>query len=321
MFRLAPLNKFIVGVLFVLAQTAVLSIDDLETGKKLYAEGKLDQAARRFQSILAEDPKNATAHYLLGNVYLALKHLPLAITEYQKASALDARGQVGGYSRQALGELTGLPSRSLQQSPPESNGSANNAAVRADSNSDAVLTRNSATAISTQADERTRRTSAECDAKVKAILEDGDNRLKSLEKEMLERIALNGEPVRVWVGRRHVTTYDPAAENQIIRDEYAPKMEAIKEETRKRAGQVTAFYQQKAAALEDSAIMLDKNYLKPSKGIKQSPIRTDMYVRSYETSDESSGSPVPVKAAAKSLNSLHGLPRTKPIDSPSNQPR
>jgi tetratricopeptide (TPR) repeat protein len=301
MVRLRKTKSLILLLLCVCPQGSALASDYLQQGKRYYAAGQLDKAGRYFQAEVASEPNSATAHYFLGNVFVGLKRLPEAIKEYRAASELDRNGQVGQYSRQALATLESPATRNEQKNAEDSN-----------QRSDAELTRNSAAAISRETNERSERNSAECDAKVRTVMQDSERRVKTLEQEMNDRIAQNGSALYVTAitrGGRTSTdkSYDPEADNKLIRAEYAPKIEAIKAEARKHADEIIASYRQKSAALEDSAISIDKAYLKPGKDIKLSPLRTDIYVRSYETGEEPSGDTVPVKASP-----AKALPKTAP---------
>ena len=299
MIHITKLKTLLLLLIICSAQSSALALDDVEAGKKLYIDGKFDKAARCFQSAIAEDPDDATAHYLLANSFLALKQFAAAIAEYRTASQLDYSGTAGRYSRQALTSLSSTQAALITASPkPEISNKTGQ------TKGDTTDRHHSVTAISKQADEQSLQAETECNAKVKRMLAEGDGRVNKLEQEMRERIQANGN--EAWSGapgcRRAVKYYDPEPENRVIRDEYAPKIEAIKAEYRKRADEIIAMYKQKTAAVEDSAITLDSSYLQESKGVRLNPLRTDMHVRSYETSDEPSGAAVPVQAApAKAL--------------------
>jgi hypothetical protein len=286
----------------------------------------LDQAAKCFYAELNEDPHDAAAHYLLGNVFLALQHIPSALSEYRKCVALDPRGQAGKLSRSAMASIA---AEGLVYDPLAAKTAAETAAATAASSSnqpgatattssaslnggngiesrqsDSSLTRTSATSISRQTDERARAAILERDQKISQIMAEGDEQVKRVEKEMYE--AINGfadsefVPANVYRNRfRYQAQYNNAQASyaQRIRDQYQPKIDAIKEESRRRADEVIAYYHERAAAIEDAAISLDKSYVSPGAKLKLNPLGTNTYVRSYETADEPSGTMVPVQAA------------------------
>jgi tetratricopeptide (TPR) repeat protein len=327
------------------AQTGVFAAGNLEEGKKLYAEGKLDQAAKCFYAELAEDPHDAAAHYLLGNVFLALQHIPSALSEYRKCIALDPKGQAGKLSRTAMASMSaeGLvyDPMAVQASTAAataaaastaaagsrgasgtgiSGGATGNGASGIESRqSEGSLTRTSATSISKQTDERALAAVKERDMKITQITAEGDQRVKKVEKEMYDVINDFGNsefaPVPHY-GQRPANfqfQYSQARESyaQRIRNQYQPQIDAIKEETRKRSDEAISYYQQRTAAIEDAALSLDHAYVSPGNKLKLNPLGTNTYVRSYETADEPSGSIVPVQAApAKSLNAKTTTPVT-----------
>ena len=269
--------------------------------KRFNADGRLDKAAKCFIAELADDPHDASAHYLLANVYLSLQRTGLAIAEYRKGSALDPHGQAGQLSRQALASIAaeGLAGEAataatspehVQERPKEQK-------------PDIDYTRTSASKISRETEERARAAILERDAAVKHILDEGDARCKVLENEMYDQINLYGGTTTLTTTITGQPT-KPTRYAQRIRGEYQPQLDAIKAEARRRADETIAFYHDRAAAIEDSAISLDKAYVTPSGNTRLSPLGTNTYVRSYETSDEASGNLVPVQAApARSLNS------------------
>jgi tetratricopeptide (TPR) repeat protein len=57
----------------------------LERGKALFAKGKYREAEKVLLEALAKDPKNAEAHFLLGDVYLKRELYGKATAEYRRA--------------------------------------------------------------------------------------------------------------------------------------------------------------------------------------------------------------------------------------------
>jgi tetratricopeptide (TPR) repeat protein len=339
MFLSNSTKKFFVFLFIASAQTGAIAAGNLEEGKRLYAEGKLDQAAKCFYAELAVDPHDAAAHYLLGNVFLALQHIPSALSEYRKCILLDPKGEAGKLSRTAMASISaeGLVydpmARAAAAAASTAAASSNNASSAGitrgaagygasgieSRQSDGALTRTSATSISKQTDERALAAVRERDMKITQITAEGDERVKKVEKEMYEAINAftDSDDVPVRGFRQNLVNfqnqYSRAKENyaQRIRKQYEPQIDEIKEETQRRADAAISYYHQRTAAIEDAALSLDHAYVSPGTKLKLNPLGTNTYVRSYETPDEPSGSTVPVQAApAKSLNSKTTSPFT-----------
>jgi hypothetical protein len=99
-------------------------------------------------------------------------------------------------------------------------------------------------------------------------------------------------------------TYNPASSNASIRERYEAWIKTARADAEHRVSDIKALYQAKEQAIEDSAANVNKSYESGNQTgkVTLSPVGTHMNVHSYQTSDEPSGSPVPVKAApAKSL--------------------
>jgi hypothetical protein len=103
---------------------------------------------------------------------------------------------------------------------------------------------------------------------------------------------------------RMFNVYDPGPANKVIQEEYQAKMDAVRNEASKKTNEITAYYKNRQASVNESALRIDKGYLTPDQNsrVKISPVGTNMYTRNYQTKDEPSGNPVPVMAPpAKSL--------------------
>jgi tetratricopeptide (TPR) repeat protein len=266
-----------------------------DEGMQLYNAGQFQRSGSCFLAEIQANPTNASAHYLLGNVYTKLNRKAEAISEYQKASTLEPNDSVGQYSRAALAALlknTGAPKAAVQ--------------------SDAVdaETKSSAQAISQQTNEKEGTVSAECQAKIKSVNDVADGKVKQLEKEMEEQIAANGSAITVvgyggpFLRSRYTRqVYNPAEANAEIRAEYEPKIQAVRDQARKEIDQITAAYKQRQAALESSAVTMDMSLLnKKNAAVKMVPSGTNLYTRSYQSDGEATGNAVPTLAVPKSLN-------------------
>jgi tetratricopeptide (TPR) repeat protein len=267
-----------------------------DEGMQYYNAGQFQNAGGCFLAEIKAHPTDASAHYLLGNVYLKLNRSAEATSEYQKASSLEPNGSIGQYSRAALA--------SLAKNTTASKPSVQSEAVDSE-------TKSSAQAISEQTNEKEGRVSAECEAKIKAINETAESKINSLQKEMNEQIAANGSAVSVvgyggfGMRARYVRqVYNPAEANDQIRAEYEPKIQAVRDDAHKQIDQVTAAYKQRQAALESSAITMDQSLLsKKNAQVRMVPSGTNLYTRSYQSDGEATGNAVPRLAApAGSLN-------------------
>ncbi len=89
-----------VGPVFAESESA------LGSAQKLYKEQRFSEARLVLQSEVKSNPRNASAHYLLGNCLLALKSFAQARDEYRSAAILDPKGQAGEFSRTALALLS-----------------------------------------------------------------------------------------------------------------------------------------------------------------------------------------------------------------------
>jgi len=267
----------------------------MDEGMRLYSAGQFEKSGGCFAAEIKQNPMDASAHYLLGNVYLKLNRTAEAVSEYQKASSLEPNGSVGQYSRQALATLV-------------KNSGAGKAPVQAGAVDSE--TRSSAQAISQQTNEKEGRVSAELEAKIKDINDLADSKVKTLEKEMNDQIAANGSAITVvgvgGFGNRNVfrrQVYNPADANEQIRAEYEPQIQAVRDQARKQIDLATAAYKQREAALESSAVTMDMSLLnKKNAQVKMVPSGTNLYTRSYQSDGEATGNAVPRLAAPGSLS-------------------
>jgi tetratricopeptide (TPR) repeat protein len=90
--------------LAVLAPLAA-NANDIAEGQKLYKQGKISAAAAYFERASEKDGYDATAHYYLGNCFMALKNYYRAATEYQRAMDNTEDSKMEDYCRNALEKL------------------------------------------------------------------------------------------------------------------------------------------------------------------------------------------------------------------------
>ena len=69
----------------VLAQTAV---DEFERGNVFYRDGKYDQAAASYESILNQGPASSSLYFNLGNCYYRMGKIAPTILAYERALRL-----------------------------------------------------------------------------------------------------------------------------------------------------------------------------------------------------------------------------------------
>ncbi|MCI0416309.1 tetratricopeptide repeat protein [bacterium] len=62
---------------------------DFETGMKLYRQRNYTQAISEFQNVVAADPKNAAAWYMMGYAHYVMKHKADALEAFSKAFEAD----------------------------------------------------------------------------------------------------------------------------------------------------------------------------------------------------------------------------------------
>src|SRR5215471_7305908 len=89
--------------------------DDFARDESAYYMGDYDSAAKLLGSETLSNPKNAKAHYLLGNALMYLHRHSEASSEYESAADLDPHGPIGEYSRNALSHLKSHNTQAGQQ--------------------------------------------------------------------------------------------------------------------------------------------------------------------------------------------------------------
>jgi tetratricopeptide (TPR) repeat protein len=209
-----------------LTNPAVAANDLVTQGKKFYQQGNYQKAAHCFETHITLHPKDATAHYLLGNSYVALHRNCKASEEYQTAADLDPHGPVGQYSKQGL---TGLANQAEQRTaaPPPQPFSRFQPASESQH-------------AAAEAAEQERLTS-ERDAKINEIRSDAQERVARIQSEMQGNLDANGHSLRAR-GRYY---YDPADANDEVKKQYQPQIDAIKNDAQKRIDAVKSLYDRK----------------------------------------------------------------------------
>jgi tetratricopeptide (TPR) repeat protein len=298
-----PLKNFhgIAGLSMLLTlqvQSCASAESLLDEGTRFYRESNFEKAGRCFEAEIKTNPNNAKAHYLLGNIFFELNRHQDAAQEYRRAISIDAHGPVAQYSQQGLAAIEKFKAGGSTEA---ARGTA--ALQSRQENSETNAIQNSARRISAQTTETENHLSEECEARIRDTTHDAEKRIADLEKEMQEKIDSNGVAYRGRSG-----SYNPAPQNQVIRDDYQRLISAVKDEQNKKIAAIKLSYKERQMAAEDSAITLDKEYVdrKPGGNVKLAPSGTNVFVRSYETGGEASGNPVPIALPpAKTLPGLN----------------
>lgn len=300
--------------LTLLVQTQVFAESMMEEGKRFYNESNFGKAEKALEAEIRANPKNADAHYMLGNVFVELVREKEAIQEYKESLKISPNGVTSQYCQKALdqimlkhasaphGHAEPLPlpkPLSTDALPLPSSGPSEKS--RRDTENQAIS--DSASKISAQTNETETHASEECEARIRDINRDAERRIADLQREQQDRIDANVPAMAVRAAYRAYQSADDRA----TREEIARKIEAVKTEQAKRIAELRLTFKIKQSAAEDAALTLDKQYAnrdKPS-NVKLSPAGTSIYVRSYETSNEPTGNSVPVALPpAKSLGTL-----------------
>jgi len=217
--------------------TSAMAADLIADGKHFYETSDFEKARQCFETQISHKPKDATAHYLLGNVFVALRRNGDAAKEYQTAADLDPSGTVGKYSRLGLSNLANKTNQAQRES----------AAQRAPAVTTTPALQPSSEAQKSAAETaEVERLTAERDGKIAEIRKDSEERISRLQDQMRSSIDANGRPLRAR-GRNY---YDPADANTEIKNEFEPQISAIKSDTQKRIEQVRSLYGQKLSSVK-----------------------------------------------------------------------
>lgn len=231
---LMALWKFNLKLLCAALIAAPASAGNLQLAEQQYKLGNYEKTRQFCLTEIISHPGNAGAHYLLGNALLQLSRKNEAIREYQAAINLEPDSTAGKYSRAALAGLMPPPKPAAVPAP-----SAGTQGGALGSTKPAAL----------QAHDSDQGANLECDAKVRDITRDADNRVKQLQQEMDEKIAANGQPLttlRNASGFMYQTTYyDPGPANNEIKKEYLQKIDQIKADASRRVDEIKAFYKKR----------------------------------------------------------------------------
>jgi Tetratricopeptide repeat len=262
----------------------------IDEGMRFYNGGQYEKAGSYFEAEIKANPNSATAHYLLGNAFVKLNRTVEAQAAYERASMLDPNGSAGQYSRRAKEALSAQclrpPSNNVQS--PSATPDTVDQEVKASANT-----------VAKQTDEHEKRLLDECTVKVNEITKNSESKIQAVQREMNERTAANGVPMFARNGRKY---YDPAIDNEAVRQEYAPQINAIRDEAQKQIDLVKASYKDRMTACENSAVTVDRSYIGQNTGkVKLIPSGTSLYTRNYQNDGEASGDAVPILASPKRL--------------------
>lgn len=305
LFRVAGLSWSVA----ILGQSQVFAESMLEEGIRNYNMSNFGKAERCFAAEIKAHPKNADAHYMLGNVLAELSREKEAIQEYNQSLSLDPHGPSSLYCKKALTSIAQKHSPAPPSNPALPRPLAPNASPPlAGSPEKSQITDNqaisdSASKISAQTNETESHASEECEARIRDINRDAERQIADLQREQQERIDANKPAMAVKAAYRAFQTADDNA----TREEISRKIEAVKTQQAKKIAELRLSYKARQSAAEDAAITLDKQYANRDRptNVKLSPAGTSIYVRSYETSNQPTGNGVPVALPpAKSLGTV-----------------
>ncbi|HEY9732843.1 MAG TPA: tetratricopeptide repeat protein [Drouetiella sp.] len=217
-----------IPVLLIAVAVPSQAADDLlARAKQLYQSGDLQKAEQCLKSQIKTHPKDAVAHYLLGNVFVSLKRNTDAKKEYEKAAALNPQGAVAKYARMGLSNLANpvpYPSATPQAVPSADN------SVSGQSAKSAQEQRPPEHQMNSNVNSDQERLNADRDSKIAEIQSDTQRRIGQIKSQMQGEIEGNGRALRAR-GRYY---YDPADANEEIRKECQRQIEAINADTEKR---------------------------------------------------------------------------------------
>ncbi len=261
------------------------------------------------------------AHYMLGNCLIQLSREKEAVQEYNQSLYLDPHGVSSLYCQKALtgitlkhtpappgasGQLPLPVAKSPNALPPPPDG------PEKSQNTDNRAVSDSAGKISAQTTETEAHANEECEARIRDVNRDAERQIADLQREQQERIDANKPAMAVKLAYRTFQYADDAA----TKEEITRRIEAVKKEQARKIAELRLAYKVKQTMSEDAAITLDKQYANPQSNVKLSPAGTNIYVRSYETSNDPSGSKVPV--ALPPAKALTPVSPAKTATPPSN---
>ncbi len=250
---------------FCPSEMPCLAADNVTKATELYKSGRNEEALPILESELNANPKNARAHYLLGNVLVTKKFYTDALEEYGFAAALDPEGPVGRYSKQEIARLEeGFKrARAAAAAPAQSGTPDGEAKGRAMSQSVSAANR--------QAEEEGLAVSQECERKLEQL------RRESADRVRLLRAQLNEDLSRAIKG------------TAISRDEinaiYKTRIDNEQASTERTCAEVTATYQARLQAMQDEVSNLGTGFAQNGSRshFRLNPIGTNMHVHNYET--------------------------------------
>jgi hypothetical protein len=280
---------FALTISSVSAQEASL----LTNCERLYQANKIDEAKAALEQMLVKYPQDASAHYLLGNIFVRLQQKTKALIEYSSAMQLDKTGTVSAYAKAGINALTEGAER-------DSTSTANAAVTPASGDRDKQLLHRSVQDVSHQVDRDNLVGSAEYNTRIKEIREDNDRTLKRLQSEWDEKKAQLTSDGAYYTKNSPTPRYTNATQYQLrdLDKEYQNKMQMARMDTNKKISDAQRNFNVRQGAAEDSAVGIESTYASGQSNahVKLMPLGTNMYNRNYQTMGDPSGSPIPVSA-------------------------
>lgn len=266
-------TAWVSSCLAVLLQTHAFAANLMEEGKQYYSQSNFGKAEKSFEAEIKANPKNADAHYMLGNVYVELDREKEAVQEYNQSLHLDPHGVTSLYCQKALTAITlkhtpappgfcgrfPLPPNTVPPpGPPEKSQTSQSQAIP-----------ESPATTPTQTSEADDRMSEECEARIRDVNRDAERQIADLQREQQERIDANKPAMAVRMAYRVFQSADDKA----TKEEISRKIEAIKAQQAKKIAELKLTYKAKQGSGSSSG--------------------SSTYVRSYETTNKPSSNGVP----------------------------
>lgn len=261
------------------------SYDD---GVRDYFAGKFQQAAIKLARASGVEPGNAMVHYYLANALVHLKDDQSAQQEYRICYALEPKGAVGDYCKQALQRYrASVPSaKEIEEIHGAIFGGKSPALATKKTHGEAQIDR-SVTVIRRQVDWEKSKNKTEADTTADAAMEIAKNEVKRL-NERLEldiNTFLNNNPITIRNDQDvNFLTWREQTLMQ-MRNRSKDQQEKVMREAKDLKARYGKIGQMRETALDQVADNLERQMSDKSSnsGVRLLPQGTDLYVRRYES--------------------------------------
>lgn len=272
------------------------ALNAMKHAEQLFNAAKYADAVEWYKTELSKNPQNSTAHYMLGVSLAKLNRGSEAIQQFNLAKQCDKSGAISGYSDQYLKSLTGANLSVSKNTPSDPQRDSSKLQEKNSETSKSGTNTQSAENIGKVSTSSSSALEAECAKEIDRIEKDANQNIQELTAKAEKSLA--------EVPRSQYRNTGSYYADQAIKAEYQRAVNDVRDQAERKEAEVKAHYRARQTAIEDSAYAMHKNYESKNQvgKIILSPVGTNMNVRNYQTSDEPSGSDVPVVAApAKTL--------------------